>query len=551
MLFRPSSLLPVALVTGAALAGHHVKSTTPPIVQLDRGSFVGTSDGTVDSFLGIPFAKPPVGDLRFRLPVPNDPYNTTRNATAFGPACPQQNAVSEANFLVLPPETVQFILTNYTKDVGSGDEDCLTVNVITPTGTKPNANLPVAVWIYGGGFETGGTSGYDGTPIVKRSIELGEPVIYVSLNYRLNGFGFLASKEVKEAGVGNLGMQDQRQALRWVHKYISAFGGDPKKVTIWGESAGGISVALHLVTNGGNTEGLFRAAFMQSGSPIPIGDITEGQIVYDQLVEVTLCSGAADTLQCLREVPYEVLKAAIDNTPGLFSYQPALNEVWIPRADGKFLVDTPQRLVLQGSVAKVPFVTGDCDDEGTLFSLTTLNVTTEAQLATYLQQTYFPRISQSDLSKLLQYYPADVTQGSPFNTGTANAVTPEFKRHAAIIGDLVFQAPRRLLLQEAASRQNTWVFLFKRFKSLGVLGAFHGTDVIDIYGGSNLTSHLVHFVHHLNPNGAGVPAWPQFSLQSRQLLTLLDGDTPETVGQDNYRAEGMALLTKVLLETPL
>lgn len=196
---------------------------------------------------------------------------------------------------------------------------------------------------------------------------------------RSPAFGFLASQEVKDAGVGNLGLQDrkklsivlstsgssseflniscytsEREALRWVQKYIGAFGGDPTKVTMfvqllpyhqprfhtciqiltifcftpcslpsysWGESAGAISVALHMLTNGGDTEGLFRGAFMESGSPIPVGDITGGQPYYDDLVERTGCSGSSDTLECLRGVEYQTLLDAVNQSPSIFSYQ--------------------------------------------------------------------------------------------------------------------------------------------------------------------------------------------------------------------------------------
>ncbi|RDX48880.1 carotenoid ester lipase precursor [Lentinus brumalis] len=520
-----------------------------PTVQLDQGTFVGTSDGVASKFLGIPFGKAPVGDLRFNLPVAVEPYTGTHVATSFGPACPQQ-AFDFPELSGLAENATNFIVNSIFQVIEPSAEDCLSINVVVPAGTKPDAKLPVAVWIFGGGFELGGTSMYDGGVIVKRSIELGEPIVYVSMNYRVSAYGFLASKEVKEAGVGNLGLQDQRLALRWVQKYIGAFGGDPTKVTIWGESAGAISVALHMVTNGGNTEGLFRGGFMQSGSPIPVGDISSGQGDYDKLVAETGCSGAADTLQCLRDISFKTLKAAVDKSPGIFSPQ-SLKLTWLPRADGKFLPDDPQKLVQQGSVANVPFVTGDCDDEGTLFSLSTLNITTEAGVRDYIVSNYIPEISETDLDQLLEAYPADITQGSPFNTSVLNALTPEFKRLAAMQGDLVFQAPRRFFLQNRSSKQSTWSFLNKRLKGLPALGTAHGTDIINVYGGGDMTDYLVNFVNNLDPNGKTGISWPKYTTSSPKLLTFLDGVTPLTITKDDYRVDGFNLLTKLSLEFPL
>nr|VWO97521.1 Uncharacterized protein [Ganoderma boninense] len=176
---------------------------------------------------------------------------------------------------------------------------------------------------------------------------------------------------------------------------------------------------------------------------------------------------------------------------------------------------------------------------------------TDDEFSAYIKAEYFPDISGSDLAALLECYPSNVTQGSPFDTGDENALSSEYKRHAALLGDLIFQAPRRLLFQYTAAKQNIWMYLFKRYKYLGGLGSFHGTDVIDIYGETDLTDYLINFVNHLDPNGASVAAWPHFTLGSRKLLTLLDGNTTSAVGADDYRVQGMDLLNKVLLETPL
>ncbi|KAI0767304.1 carotenoid ester lipase precursor [Fomes fomentarius] len=544
------SLLPFLAGIALAVPTDPLKRATPTI-QLDQGTFVGTSDGTTNKFLGIPFGKAPVGDLRFNLPVAVDSYNGTRTVTSYAPACPQQAFdFPQLDSLGLAGDAVEYILNSFYNVLSPSAEDCLTLNVIVPAGTKPTAKLPVAVWIFGGGFEIGSTNIYDGGVIVRRSIELGEPVIYVSMNYRVSAYGFLSSKEVKEAGVGNLGLQDQRLALRWVQKYISTFGGDPTKVTIWGESAGAISVALQMVANGGNTEGLFRGAFMQSGSPIPSGDLTNGQAEYDNLVSRTGCSGAADTLQCLRQVPFATLKKAVDSSPGIFAYQ-SLRLAWLPRSDGTFLTDHPQNLVQQGSIANIPFVTGDCDDEGTLFSLANTNITTEAHVRQYVTGNYIPQIASADLDSLLKLYPGDITAGSPFNTGILNAITPQFKRLAAIQGDLVFQAPRRFFLEQTSGKQNTWAFLSKRLKGLPALGSVHASDILNVYAGSDMTDYLINFVNNLDPNGKTGIAWPKYTTSSPKLLTFLDGLTPLKITNDDFRVDGMKLLTKLSLQFPL
>ncbi|KAF8194385.1 alpha beta-hydrolase [Mycena galopus ATCC 62051] len=539
-------LLEVRAAVGAALAA--------PTVTLDAGTFIGTAGTNTESFLGIPFAQPPVGDLRFRLPVANAPYNGTHTATALGPGCPQQ-AIKLPILTGLPQEVVDDVTGSIYGTLFPSSEDCLTLNVIKPTTATATSKLPVVAWIFGGGFEVGSPQMYDGTTIVERSIALGEPVIYVSMNYRLSAFGFLASAEVRAAGVGNLGLQDQRQALRWIQTYISDFGGDPTKVTIWGESAGAISVSLQMLANGGDTEGLYRAAFMESGSPIPVGHIENGQKYYDQIVAQTGCSGASDTLECLRTVPFATLLAAQNETPFIFSYQ-SLILAWLPRVDGIFLSDDPQRLVQEGKVANVPFVTGDCDDEGTLFSLSTLNITTDEQFITYIQTFWSPNATAAQLNTLNTVYPSDPIDGSPFNTGLLNAITPQFKRIAAFQGDAVFQAPRRFFQQSLSGKQNQWAFLSQREKAVPILGSFHGSDILNVYFDGELTDYVrssvsINFIFTLDPNGPIVPEWPGYTTESPNLLTLLDGLFPTAITQDTYRAAGIQFLTNLTLEFPV
>ncbi|KAJ7101536.1 carotenoid ester lipase precursor [Mycena belliarum] len=535
-------LLQARAAMGAALAA--------PTITLDAGTFTGKVGSTnTQSFLGIPFAKPPVGDLRFRLPVTIPAYTGAHDATAMGLSCPQQE-IDLPILTGLPAQVVDGLVNSIFGLVFPAAEDCLTINVIRPKTATATSKLPVVAWIFGGGFELGGTSMYDGTTIVERSIAMGKPVIYVSMNYRVSAFGFLASKEVREAGVGNLGLQDQREALRWVQKYIPTFGGDPTKVTLWGESAGAISVSLQMLANGGNTEGLFRAGFMQSGSPIPVGPIENGQKYYDAIVAQTGCSGAADTLACLRTVPYAKLLAAQNASPGIFSYQ-ALVLAWLPRADGTFLSDNPQRLVQQGKVANIPFITGDCDDEGTLFSLSTLNITTDDQFLHYIKTYWLPQTTTAQGATLNSLYPSNLISGSPFDTGLLNNITPQFKRIAAFQGDGVFQAPRRFFQQSLSGKQNQWGFLSKRGKLIPILGSFHATDILNIYFGGEMTDYLINFAATLNPNGNTVPNWPAYTTANPNMMTFLDGLFPTTITQDTYRAAGMKFLTDVTLQFPI
>ncbi|KIM38332.1 hypothetical protein M413DRAFT_30176 [Hebeloma cylindrosporum] len=337
----------------------------PPTVRLNLATVTGIDSGNTSRFLGIPFGRAP----RFRLPLPILPYIASFNATTYGLPCPQQQLSSNPIFPTgSPPANVS--------------EDCLSLDVTLPSGTSASSKLPVAVWIYGGGFEVGNSAQYDALTqrVVERSIALGKPFVLVSVNYRVSAYGFLASKEVQKEGLGNFGLYDQRLGLRWVQKYISAFGGDPSKVTTWGQSAGAVSVALHMVAFGGNSEHLFRGAFIQSGGPT--------SKYYDALVSDTGCSSARNSLQCLRDLPLATLKAGVDKSPDFFSYA-GYPPIWTPRVDGVFLQDNPQKLIKAGKVAKVPFVAGNMDDEGTLFSIAQSNLTTEEDFRTYVRQLYF------------------------------------------------------------------------------------------------------------------------------------------------------------------
>ncbi|KAH9855287.1 carotenoid ester lipase precursor [Lenzites betulinus] len=534
-----------------ALAGASNAATVS--VQLDDATVVGTSDGTVSQFLGIPFALPPVGTLRLQIPQPIPRFRGVINATTFGNQCIQQNVTPPAVPPGLPSEILTFIGEGKTnKDSIQSieqSEDCLNINVIVPAGTKPGDKLPIAAWIYGGGYQVGSNAVQPGAVVVNRSIALGQPIIFVAMNYRLSAFGFLGGREIQEAGLGNLGLQDQREALRWVQKHISAFGGDPTKVTIWGESAGSQAVAFQMITNGGNTEGLFRAGWMESGSALPSGDFSKLQPTFDFIAAETGCASARDMLACLRQVPADAITAAMDKTPTFLGFQ-SLNTPFMPHADGVFLRDNPQKLVLQGSVADIPFVIGSNEDEGTLFSLASLNITTEGELAAYLKSNYFPNATDATIARLLELYPADPASGSPFGTGKNFTFSPEYKRLAALQGDFIFQATRRLMLSQRSGKQVVRSFLSERNKVTG-MGAAHGTELAIIFGGQDMTDFLVRFVNTLDPNGGPEIHWPAYTQKSPQLLAFVEEEPRLKLISDTFRQQPMDFLTQLGIAQPI
>ncbi|KAF8998244.1 Alpha/Beta hydrolase protein [Cyathus striatus] len=533
-----SSPLPYAYAAASAPSGKTVK--------LDYGSFQGVEDDSLIKFLGMPFAAPPVGNLRFVPPQPPVTFSGVHDATNYGLACPQQALGLPILSTLGIPEILHLgLLPSFHK-------------CNKPASVQGNKKLPVLFWIYGGscGFEVGDTAFNQGDSVVNRSIALGEPVIYVSANYRLNAFGFLGGKEALAAGAANVGLKDQRFAMKWVQKHIHNFGGDPSKVTIWGESAGAVSVALNLVINDGNTEGLFRAAVMESGSTMAIRSIFDHQSVYDQLVADTGCAGSKDTVACLRTVPADDLLAAVNNTPSLFSFE-SLILSYEPSIDGELIARSPMTSVQEGLYAKVPIINGDTDDEGTLFSFTNLNITTDAEFRDYISAVYLPGITNDQLDAITTAYPSDISKGSPFDTGSDNALTSKFKRIAAFEGDLIFHGPRRFLMQTAAKTQPTYGFLFKRDKDVPFLGSFHSSDLDEFYGlvpDFIAIDALINFVNTMDPNSPkhsnsllSSIHWPLYGSSSKtpQLFTFSDPVPSVSITQDDFRVSEIQLVTEI------
>ncbi|EUC51140.1 hypothetical protein COCMIDRAFT_31696 [Bipolaris oryzae ATCC 44560] len=547
------ALLPLAYAAPANIA----KRANPTVIApLPKATIVGVDALNVESFKGIPYAQPPINQLRLKPPQPLTADLGRVDGTGQPKACPQ--FLLSVDGSSIPANVLGNILNiPFFQTVTNAGEDCLTINVQRPAGTKPDAKLPVLFWIFGGGFQLGSTQMYDGTSLVRESVEQGKPIIFVAVNYRVGGFGFLPGKEVLQDGSANLGLLDQRLGLEWVQENIAAFGGDPTKVTIWGESAGSISVMDQmLLYDGDNTykgKPLFRAGIMNSGSVVPADpvDCPKGQAVYNKVVEEAGCKSAADTLACLRTTPYTKFLNAANSVPSLASYS-TVNLSYLPRPDGKTLTDSPDILVRAGKYTKVPFIAGTQEDEGTLFGIFTLNITTTSQLTNYLSTQFFNSATRQQVEDLVSSYQTTTEDGSPFRTGLLNNFTPQFKRVTAIIGDLTFILTRRLL-SEIHTQVNpgvpSWSYIATYDYGTPLLGTFHASDLIQVFFGilpnnarKTIRGYYFSFVHNLDPNvGNDFGNWPQWS-QGKKLINF--GANSNSYTDDTFRSDSYDVVKK-------
>ncbi len=385
---------------------------------------------------------------------------------------------------------------------------------------------------------------YDAGPLVSNAVSAGKPYVFVAVNYRVAAFGFMPGKEILADGSANLGLLDQRMGLEWVADNIAAFGGDPDKVTIWGESAGAISVFDQMALYDGNNKykgkALFRGAIMNSGSVIPADpvDCPKGQAIYNQVVAKAGCAGAADTLACLRAAPYDKFLAAANSVPAILSYN-SVALSYLPRPDGKVLTKSPDVLAQTGKYAAVPMIIGDQEDEGTLFALFQPNITSTAKVVSYLSDLYFHSATKSQLETFVGLYSSWVWDGSPFRTGLLNEIYPGFKRLAAILGDLVFTLTRRAFLEDATSAYPNvpaWSYLASYDQGTPIMGTFHGSDILQVfygllpnYASKSIQGYYANFVYNLDPNNAAggtsqkskiAENWPQWTSKDRTLINF-------------------------------
>jgi triacylglycerol lipase len=343
---------------------------------------------------------------------------------------------------------------------------------------------------------------------------------------------------------------------------------------MWGESAGAWSVFDQMALYSGNYtyngEALFRGAIMNSGTFLAADAIDgrKAQGVYDTVWAVSLpglslrlislqvvnsagCSAAADTLQCLRNLEYTSLLNATSSVPAMLGYQ-SLALAYLPRPDGVVLPESPDQAALKNQVAKVPYITGSQEDEGTLFALFQSNITTEDLLLDYISTVFFPNASTDVLEEFVLLYADTSKNGAPFRTGQWWNIYPEYKRLAAIIGDHEFSLSRRIFLEASASLSPdvpTWSYMSSYDHGTPVLGTFHGSDLLQVffgilpnYAADAFQAYYISFVNSLDPNEGNEGRyrhWPRWG-DSHRLLNMY-ADHSELIS-DDFRGEAAVFL---------
>jgi len=487
----------------AALAlGSGLLAEAPKPVKTQSGPVQGTAEDGVTVYKGIPFAAPPLGDLRWKAPQPAASWTEVRPADKFAPACMQ----------------VPIVNATLGMDAVTTNEDCLYLNIWTPAKSAKD-RLPVMVWIYGGGFTMGGTSisGYNGANLAKKG------VLLVSIAYRLGALGFMAHPELsKEQGghSGNYGLMDQIAGLQWVKKNIAAFGGDPSKVTIFGESAGGIAVSMLAASP--LAKGLFSGAISESGGNFAPPHVTgtEGGENMNTLAtaekngkELLAKLGVSSIAEARKKTADEILKAS----------PPGLGTSGWPIFDGYVLTGDQYKLYEAGRYNDTPVLIGTNSDEGALF-------VASAKADPYQKNTRAAYGEYAD--KILAAYP-----------GGTDAQALRSSRD--MFRDTAFAWPTWTWarLQSKTGKGKVYVYYFShrppypnapQFKDWG---AAHAGEIAYVFGNfpaatpptasdravsEQISSYWVNFAKKGDPNGPGLPQWPAFTNTSAQVMNLDD-----------------------------
>jgi para-nitrobenzyl esterase len=504
-----------AWLAGACVAGiASAAGSSPAAVTVDTGKLQGTAQGGIISFKGIPFAQPPVGDLRWRPPQALPKWQGVRAATNYGADCMQLPFPSDAAPLGMKPA-----------------EDCLYLNVWRPA-KESGRKLPVLVWIYGGGFVNGGSSPavYDGSPFAR------DGVIFVSFNYRLGRFGFFAhpALSVEQAGgpLANYAILDQIATLEWVQRNIAAFGGDPRNVTICGESAGGMSV--HVLMTSPAAAGLFQKAIVQSGGgrtsllrgrPLAGGPDSAEAIGVAFARQAGIEGTGTQALQKLRALPAE----AVVNGLNLASMGAgAATYVGGPVLDGKVLPAEPARLYAEGKAARVPFMVGaNSLDIGFMQGKTVDELLAQFGANADRARTVYEVKSTDDVGKVAFRMGGDQTMGEP-----ARYVARELAARGQLVYEYRFSYVAESLRQQWPGAMHATDIPF----AFDTVAARYGKDLTaqDAAAAHAMHAYWVAFAATGKPEVTGQPAWPAYDAKSDLIMDLTN--TGPVAGPDPWRA---------------
>ncbi|KAH7117727.1 Alpha/Beta hydrolase protein [Dendryphion nanum] len=495
------------------------RAATAPSVDLGYSVYEGTLDANsgVNSFKGIRYAAPPLGDLRWAAPTaPATNRTSPIAATSYPPRCPQTGASSET------PREYGFIS-------GPGDEDCLFLNVFAPAKAK---NLPVFVWIHGGGYALFSTTGLDPTEFLGTN---NNNFIAVTIQYRLGAFGFLAGDDIKSDGALNAGLLDMNFALKWVQKYISKFGGDAARVTIAGESAGAAAVMYQAMAYGGKQkENLFNNLIVASPwvpNQYNYNDETPVN-AYDDFAEAAGCAEADDTLKCLRAAESSVLQNA---SAKVSEAGPFGTFAFLPVTDGTFVQSRPTQQLIPKFVKGKRILSGNNANEGVPLSPPTSN--TLQAFRDYIDIT-FPHFSSSDKKQLENEYSYDgddrdtnpsnplfETTGTTFPTAVnqSSFATGQQQRLFNVFAEYAFDCPSYWL---ANAFPQAWKYQFSASP------AFHGFDLNALWS-SGQTTPGRDFIH------AFQKIWGNFIIYDSPVITVADAkgskqNATVPVGSSNY-----------------
>jgi para-nitrobenzyl esterase len=502
---RTLSMLAVAGISIPPAAAGAQGTPQIKVVVADGGPVKGMITDYGRAFLGIPYAAPPVGELRWKAPQPVQPWGALLDATQLESSCPQNPGPF---------------------GLASTDEDCLYLNIYTPPVSTPvpEQSLPVMVWLHPGAFQVGDSGAQIPSELVGRG------VVVVTLNYRLGVLGWLAhgalTAESPDATSGNYGLQDQQAALQWVQNNIAAFGGDPSNVTIFGESAGGVSVHAHMVSE--QSAGLFHRGIVQSGAyTLAFSTLADAEAQGAAFASQVGC--ATGDLACLRAVPVSAVLAA----------QNPLPSAYVPRVDGFVLERNAIQAFSTGQFNHVPVIEGSTHDEFSLFVATTF----------FFRNPPLPPLTYPQKIAVLLGLPQVLGPVIAAQYPLASYGNSEFAALTAIGTDAAFACNSLLAMSLLAPQVAVYGYEFDDPDApMGALpqvpgfdyGAYHGSELQYLFDvrrtvpapdldanqeqlSDAMQSYWTEFAATGDPNSAGTPTWQQFrptaGLFNLQLLT--------------------------------